>query len=239
MELDRKIVMISGGSRGLGRALARRCLEGRADVSICARGEDWLRDVARELEAGSDARCLAVPADVSVESHIERWFSTTAEELGRADAVMNNASVLGPRVTVEEYPTDAWRQVLEVNLTGAFLVARASVPHLRATGGSLVNVSSGVGDHGRPRWGAYCVSKNGLEALSEMMAGELEGDGIRVNAVDPGSMRTEMRAAAYPEEDPMTLPRPIEVTDVFVYLASDASVDVTGERFRAQEFHRS
>lgn len=239
MTLDGKVVMISGGSRGLGRALARRCLDEGADVSLCARGQEELREVARELRAGGQGRVVAVPADVSVAEDVERWFETTVDQLGRVDAVMNNASVLGPRVTVEEYPAGEWRKVLEVNLTGAFLVARASVAPLRETGGSLVNVSSGVGDHGRPRWGAYCVSKNGLEALSEMMAGELEDDGIRVNAVDPGSMRTEMRAAAYPEEDPMTLPRPIEVTDVFVHLASDESRDVTGRRFRAQEFHQS
>jgi len=97
-------------------------------------------------------------------------------------------------------------------------------------------VSSGVGNHGRPYWGAYCTSKNGLEALSEMLAGELEGDGIRSNAVDPGSMRTDMRAAAYPEEDPDTLPTPSEVTDVFVYLASEGSSHVSGQRFRAQSF---
>jgi len=129
--------------------------------------------------------------------------------------------------------------VLEVNLTGAFLCARAAVAPLRETGGALINVSSGVGDHGRPEWGAYCVSKNGLEALSEIMAGEMEGDGVRVHAVDPGSMRTEMRANAYPEEDPSTLPTPYEVTDAFVYLASDRARDLTGERIRAQEFEAS
>jgi len=93
-----------------------------------------------------------------------------------------------------------------------------------------------VGDHGRPRWGAYCVSKNGLEALTEILAGELDGSGVRVNTVDPGAMRTEMRAAAYPEEDPGTVATPDEVTDVFVYLASQRSRAVSGERFRAQEF---
>ncbi|MGH7539835.1 MAG: SDR family oxidoreductase, partial [Gemmatimonadota bacterium] len=87
-----------------------------------------------------------------------------------------------------------------------------------------------------PYWGAYCASKNGLEALSELMAGELEESGVRVNTVDPGSMRTSMRADAYPDEDPATLPEPMEVTDVFVYLASDRSAGVTGRRFRAKEF---
>ena len=152
---------------------------------------------------------------------------------------VNNASVLGQRVPIETYDLDTWRTVIEVNLTGAFICAKAAIPYLRETRGSLIQVSSGVGDHGRPLWGAYCVSKNGLEALSELLAGELEEDGIRVNTVDPGSMRTAMRAEAYPEEDPSTLPEPGEVADVFVFLASDRSREITGNRFRAKEFEVS
>lgn len=235
MGLSGAVAMISGGSRGLGRALALRYAEEGAAVSLCARGRERLERTAAEVrEAG--AECVATPADVTRSGDVERWFSTTRERLGTPSVVVNNASVLGPRTTIEDYPEEEWRRVLEVNLTGAFLVARAAVAPLRETAGALIHVSSGVGDHGRPRWGAYCASKNGLEALSEMMAGELAEDGVRSNAVDPGAMRTEMRAAAYPDEDPETLPRPHDVTDVFVYLASDRSRDVTGERFRAQDF---
>lgn len=234
-ELADSVVMVSGGSRGLGRALARRYAEEGAAVSICARSEDRLGDVADHVRAGG-GRCLAIPADVSSVEEVERWFEATSATFGRIDAVVNNASLLGPLVRVEEHPEDAWRKVMDVNLTGAFLCARAAVPRLRRTAGSLIHVSSGVGDHGRPGWGAYCVSKNGLEALSEMLAGELADDGVRSNAVDPGAMRTQMRAAAHPEEDPQEVPPPYEVTDVFVYLASDRSGDVTGQRFRAQEF---
>lgn len=234
-ELSERVIMVSGGSRGLGRALARRYVEEGAAVSLCARGEEHLGEVAGEIRRAG-GRCLAVPADISSAADVDRWFEATAATFGRIDAVVSNASVLGPLVPVEEHPEDAWRKVLEVNLTGAFLCARAAVPHLRRTRGSLIHVSSGVGDHGRPEWGAYCASKNGLEALSEMLAGELETDGVRSNAVDPGAMRTEMRAAAYPEEDPGSVPRPYDVTDVFVYLASERSSGVTGRRFRAQEF---
>lgn len=234
-ELRGKVVMVSGGSRGLGAALARRYAEEGADLSICARSAGELEEV-RERVAATGARCRAVAADVSREEEVERWVSETLEAFGRADTLVNNASVLGPLVPVAEFPVPDWRRVLEVNLTGPFLCARAAVPHLRETRGSIVNVSSGVGDHGRPEWGAYSVSKNGLEALSEILAGELEADGVRVNVVDPGAMRTEMRARAYPEEDPARLPAPYDVTDVFVYLASDRSAGVTGRRFRAREF---
>ncbi|MGI9038788.1 MAG: SDR family NAD(P)-dependent oxidoreductase [Gemmatimonadota bacterium] len=239
MELDGKVVMISGGSKGLGAALARRFAKEGAKVSLCARGEDDLREIADELVAEIDGADVFVrSADVTSEEEIASWIEDTRAEFGRIDAFVNNASLLGPRVGIEEYPLDDWRKVIDVNLTGAFICARAVAPALRETKGSIVHVSSGVGDHGRPYWGAYSASKNGVEALSQMMAGELEEAGIRSNAVDPGKMRTEMRAAAYPDEDPMTLPTPDEVTDVFLYLVSDASSAVSGERFRAQEFER-
>jgi NAD(P)-dependent dehydrogenase (short-subunit alcohol dehydrogenase family) len=114
-----------------------------------------------------------------------------------------------------------WRRTLEVNLTGAFLVTRAVLPHLRAAGaGSIINVSSGAALPPRRSWGAYAVAKQALDGLSLNLAAELEGSGIRVNVVDPGSMRTPMRAAAY----------------LFLWLASDASAGVTGRRLRADEW---
>ena len=235
MRLEGKIVMISGASKGLGAALARRFAREGAQLSLCARGGNDLEDVARELEEGG-TEVLAMRADVSHEEGVKAWVETTVERFGGVDVLVNNASVLGPRVGIEEYPLDAWRKVHDVNLTGPFLCARETIPALRKSKGSMIHVSSGVGDHGRPYWGAYCTSKNGLEALSEILAGELEDAGVRSNAVDPGRMRTDMRAAAYPDEDARTLPTPDEVTDVFVYLSSDASSQVSGQRFRAQEF---
>jgi NAD(P)-dependent dehydrogenase (short-subunit alcohol dehydrogenase family) len=102
--------------------------------------------------------------------------------------------------------------------------------------GSIINVSSGVGRIRKPRWGAYAASKFGLEGLTQILAAELQPLHIRVNAVNPGGTRTTMRAAAYPEEDPLTLPTPEEITPVFVYLASDASRDVTGQSLEARDF---
>lgn len=235
MELESKVAMISGGTKGLGAALARRFAAEGAAVSICARSADELASVVREIEAAG-GRALGVVADVSSEDDVNAWVARTRASFGQVDIMVNNASMLGERVPIEEYSVDVWRQVIEVNLTGAFLFAKSVIPELRETRGSMIHVSSGVGDHGRPMWGAYCASKNGLEALSEMLAGELEEDGIRSNAVDPGSMRTTMRAAAYPDEDPGTLPTPDEVADIFVWLASDRSKDVSGQRFRAKEF---
>jgi len=227
--------MISGGSRGLGAALAQRFSAEGAAVSICGRGSWALNALAEELR-GNGTNVLATTIDISLESDVAAWVEATRSHFGRVDALINNASLLGPRAAIESYPLDEWRSVVDVNLTGAFLCARETIPALRETKGAMVHVSSGVGDHGRPYWGAYSASKNGLEALSEMLAGELAGDGIRSNAVDPGKMRTDMRAAAYPDEDPLTLPLPSDVVDVFLYLVSDAARAVTGQRFQAQIF---
>ena len=233
--LDRKVVMISGASKGLGAALATRFLSEGARVSLCSRGDRALESLGEELRAGGGEVHTTV-ADVSSEEDVKRWIEVTVERFGAVDGLVNNASMLGPRTAIETYPVADWRSVVEVNLTGAFLCAKAAIPSLRETRGAMVHVSSGVGDHGRPYWGAYCASKNGVEALSEMLAGELAEDGIRSNAVDPGKMRTAMRAAAYPDEDPATLPNPDDVADVFVYLLSDQARGVTGQRFRAQDF---
>jgi NAD(P)-dependent dehydrogenase (short-subunit alcohol dehydrogenase family) len=229
-----KVVMITGASRGLGRALALVFAREGANLAINSRSEDSLGPVAGEAEE-IGAEVLAVPADVSVASDVERLVDESVRRFGRIDILVNNAGLLGPRVPIEEYPEDEWRWVLDANLTAPFLLSKAVIPHL-PEGGSIINVTSGVSVEGRAEWGAYSVSKFGLEGLTQILAAELKDRGIRVNSVDPGGMRTEMRAAAYPDEDPMSRITPEENTAVFRYLASDESRNVTGERFKAQEF---
>jgi NAD(P)-dependent dehydrogenase (short-subunit alcohol dehydrogenase family) len=229
-----KVVMITGASRGLGRALALVFAREGANLAINSRSEDSLGPVAGEAEE-IGAEVLAVPADVSVASDVERLVDESVRRFGRIDILVNNAGLLGPRVPIEEYPEDEWRWVLDANLTAPFLLSKAVIPHL-PEGGSIINVTSGVSVEGRAEWGAYSVSKFGLEGLTQILAAELKDRGIRVNSVDPGGMRTEMRAAAYPDEDPTSRITPEENTAVFRYLASDESRNVTGERFKAQEF---
>ena len=229
-----KVVMITGASRGLGRALALACAREGARVIINSRDAGSLDPVAGEArEAGAEV--LAIPADVSRSTHVALLVDSAVEQFGRVDVLVNNAGLLGPRVPIEEYPEDEWRRVLDANLTAPFLLARATIPRM-PEGGSIINVTSGVSVEGRPEWGAYSVSKFGVEGLTQILAAELKDRGIRVNSVDPGGMRTEMRAAAYPDEDPTTRITPEENTAVFLYLASDESRDVTGKRFKAQEF---
>jgi NAD(P)-dependent dehydrogenase (short-subunit alcohol dehydrogenase family) len=234
--LEDKVVLITGASQGLGKALALAFAREGASVVVNSRSEGPLRSVVEEIE-GSGAEALAVAADVSESADVERLVDAAVERFGKIDVLVNNAGLLGPRVAIEEYPEDEWRNVLDANLTGLFLVSKAAIPHLRE-GGSIINIVSGVSIEGRAEWGAYSVSKFGVEGLNQILAAELQERGVRVNAVDPGGMRTDMRAAAYPDEDPMTRITPEENTAVFLYLASDESSVVTGERFKAQDFRR-
>lgn len=232
--LEGKVALVTGASQGLGRALALACAKEGANLVISSRSADALEAVAEEARA-LGVEVLAVPADVSRSQDVQELVDATAERFGKIDVLVNNAGLLGPRVRIEEYPEDDWRSVLDANLTGPFLVSKAAIPHM-PEGASVVNVTSGVSIEGRAEWGAYSVSKFGLEGLTQILAAELKDRGIRANSVDPGGMRTDMRAAAYPDEDPKTRITPEETTAVFIYLASDESREVTGERFKAQEF---
>jgi NAD(P)-dependent dehydrogenase (short-subunit alcohol dehydrogenase family) len=235
--LEGKVAVITGASQGLGRALAFAYAKEGAQVVINSRSEESIGPVAEEAES-TGAEILALAVDVSESADVERMVGVAVERFGRIDVLVNNAGVLGPRVAIVEYPEDEWRWVIDANLTGPFLVSKAVIPYM-PEGGSIVNVVSGVSIEGRAGWGAYSISKFGVEGLTQILAAELEERGIRVNAVDPGGMRTEMRAAAYPEEDPTTRITPEENTDVFLYLASDESKGVSGKRFKAQEFQRA
>lgn len=229
---------MTGAGRGLGRALVHALAASGAHVAGCARTTSDLRTLAGELEHVPEPPLLDA-VDVTDAASMNRFVDSVLARFGRVDALINNASILGPRTPIREVEPDDWRRVIEVNLNGAFIACRAVIPAMhRAGGGSIVNVSSGVGDRAREEWGAYGVAKRALEGLSWNLALEERAAGIRVNVVDPGRMRTGMRRAAYPAEDPATLPEPAAVTDVFLWLVHPDSAGTTGERFRAQEWSR-
>lgn len=236
MDLSSEVALITGASRGLGRALAHAFGRAGARLVLCARGAEDLERVADDLtREGVEVETGTV--DVADEEAVAALVARAMARFGPITVLVNNASILGPRVPLREHPLEEWRQVLEVNLTGSLIPIVAVLPGMREAGrGSIINVSSGVGNVARESWGAYAVSKWGLEALSGNLALEEEPAGIRVNVVDPGRLRTEMRRAAYPEEDPMDPTPPEEAVPVFLWLASDGSVGVTGERFNALEW---
>lgn len=236
MKLKEKVALVTGGSRGIGKAVAAAYAREGAEVVVTARDLGSLEAAAKEIR-NSGGRVVALQADVADRHQVKDLAKEINRRFGRLHVLLNNASFLGPRVPILEYPEEEWEAVMAVNLNGPFFVIKACLPLMTAGGeGSIINVSSGVGRIGKARWGAYAASKFGLEGLTQILAAELQPFHIRVNAVNPGGTRTTMRAAAYPEEDPLTLPTPEEITPVFVYLASDASRDVTGQSLEARDF---
>jgi NAD(P)-dependent dehydrogenase (short-subunit alcohol dehydrogenase family) len=239
-KLTGKSILITGASQGLGRAMALRfAREDAAGLSIVARHVDQLDKVRDEIHKLSPKiDIVVIEADVSKPRDIERIVATTlAQFKGHLDVLVNNASTIGPSPmpNLLDYPVKDFREVLDTNLIGPFLLIKTVLPAMIERGGSIINVTSDAGQVGYPGWGAYGISKFGLEGMSQTWASELEETGVRVNWVDPGNMNTAMHRAAEPEEDPKEWANPADVTDVFLFLASDESKSVSGKRFQAQE----
>jgi len=239
-KLAGKNILITGASQGLGREMALRfAREGAAGLSLVARHVDELNKVRDQVQKiAPKIEIVVIEADVSKPRDIERIVaSTLAQFKGHLDVLVNNASTIGPSPmpNLLDYPVEDFRNVLDTNLIGPFLLIKSALPAMIEGGGSIINVTSDAGQVGYPGWGAYGISKFGLEGMSQTWASELEETDLRVNWVDPGSMSTAMHRAAEPEEDPNEWANPADVTDIFVFLASDESKGVTGKRFQAQE----
>ena len=233
-KLTGKVALITGASRGIGKAVALAYAKEGARVFLCARGKAGLARAVREIrEAGGEVSALA--ADIAKAQEARRVVRAAARRYGTIHVLVNNASLLGPRAPIADYPLKDWEKVVQVNLTALFAVTRETLRiMIPRREGSIINVSSGVGRVGKARWGAYAASKFGVEGFTQVLADEVKASNIRANAVNPGATRTAMRAAAYPEEDPLTLPAPAEIAPVFVYLASDESSNVTGRSLDAR-----
>jgi len=237
-KLINNVALITGATRGIGKAVAAAYVREGARVFICARNQQDVAAIVRELRYDStDAQVDGCAGDVGKETDVRRIVDAVIERFQRIDTLVNNASLLGPRVALVEYPFRQWEEVIRVNLHGVFLLSQQVVKRMIVQRhGSIINVSSGVGRAGRARWGAYAVSKFGLEGLTQVLAEEVKEFGIRVNSVNPGPTRTEMRAEAYPEEDPLTLPTPEQITPIFVHLACTQSENLTGQMLEAGDW---
>jgi len=200
--------------------------------------QSTLRDRIEQVDFKTSI--LTITADLSRPEEIERVVATTLSEFnGRLDILVNNASTLGPTPLpyLLDYPLEDFHNVLNTNLVAPFLLIKKVLPAMIEQGGSIINVTSDAGLTGYPGWGAYGISKFGIEGMSQTWAAELEGSGVRVNWVDPGNMNTAMHRAAEPDEDPTQWANPADVTEAFLYLASDESRHTHGQRLQAQEYN--
>jgi NAD(P)-dependent dehydrogenase (short-subunit alcohol dehydrogenase family) len=228
-----RVILITGASGGLGRALALECARAGANVVLCGRQQSKLERIYDEIAVlGAPQPAIAVlDLEQSTAGDYDRLAAMIGAEFGKLDGLVHCAALLGERTPLEHSDVPTWCKVLHVNLTAPFILTQVLLPHLRKSAdASIVFVSSGVVRNPRPFWGAYAVSKTGLEAVRSMLSEELEIEpNIRVNSVNPGRMRTRMRAAAYPAEDPNTLPSPASVTASFLYLLSAQGRGTSGE----------
>jgi NAD(P)-dependent dehydrogenase (short-subunit alcohol dehydrogenase family) len=235
-KLTGKVALITGSSRGLGRAMTLAFAREGADLVVCARGETELKQVAEEArELG--ANVLTVVADMGVTRDVERLVVLALERFERIDILVNNASELGPTPLpyLIDYPPHLFSDVVKVNLMAPFRLIWSLLGGMLQRGeGVIINVSSDVAVHGYPGWGAYSVSKAALDGLTRTWASELEGTGVKIFAIDPGDMNTAMHRAALPDDDPAELGDPAEVAEVFVELAA-GSIDAGAERLEASE----
>jgi NAD(P)-dependent dehydrogenase (short-subunit alcohol dehydrogenase family) len=222
----------------LGRALSLECARAGASVILCGRSGAKLDRVYDEIEAMQAPQPAIAMLDLAAATAVDydNLARTIGSEFGKLDGLVHAAGLLGDRTPLEQYDVPTWCRVLHVNLTAPFILTQVLLPALRKSAdASVIFVSSGVVKNQRPFWGAYAVAKSGLESVRSMFSQELEGEpNIRVNSVNPGRMRTAMRAAAYPAEDPNTLPAPESVSGVFLYLLSASSRGIDGQYIEAQ-----
>ena len=233
-----RVIAITGAGDGIGRALARACAAHGAEVILIGRTVKKLEAVHADIAALRGGQASIAPLDL--EKALARDYDQLADALkqryGRLDGLVHNAGILGTLAPIEHYDVPTWCRVLHVNLTAAFALTQVLLPSLRASpDASIVFTSSGQGRRADAFWGAYAVSKFGIEGLSQVLAEELESGGtVRVNTLNPGPVRTRMRRQAFPAEDLSTLVAPEAVLTPYLWLLSAASRGVSGQRLNCQ-----
>ena len=231
-----RIILVTGASDGIGKALAVHAAAHGAQVLLHGRNVSKLEKVYDEIEAlpGAPRPSIAVIDLAVADSAAFRSLATNLEEeFGRLDGLVNNASMLGERFSIEQYDAAMWQRVMHVNVTAAFAITQVCLPLLHQSADpSVIFTSSGVGRVGKPFWGAYAVSKFATEGLAQVLASEQES--IRVNCINPGPVRTDMRKAAYPAEDRDALLRPEDILPTYMYLLGPDGAGTTGQSLDVQ-----
>jgi NAD(P)-dependent dehydrogenase (short-subunit alcohol dehydrogenase family) len=239
-ELTGKVALVTGATSGIGRATALRLAEAGARVASVGRNHDHLTEVITEIqERGGEG--LAIRADVTEESSARQIVAQTVERFGALDVLVNAAGHIA-NGTIEDTPLAVWDAMMNINLRAVFNLMQQAVPFLEVRRGNIVNVSSVTGLRAFPGVLAYCVSKAGLDQLTRCAALELAPKGVRVNAVNPGVVITEIHKrggmnerdyAAFLERSKTTHPlgrvgEPREVAELILYLASERAAWITG-----------
>ncbi len=233
--LSGKVIVITGAGAGIGRTVALTCAKHGATVVLLGRTTQKLEMVYDEIEAAGGPQPAIYP--INFEGACEKDYADMAQalfdEFGKIDALLHNAADLGERTPITNYAPDTWSRVMQVNVNAPFMLTKSLLPVMeKADRGSIIFTGSSVGYEGRAFWGAYAASKAANENMMQTLAQELDGTtSIRVNSVNPGATRTQMRATAYPAENPQNVKSADTLMPLYLYLLSDDSAAVTGEQF--------
>ena len=236
--LKDRVLLITGASAGIGRVAALTCAAHGATTILLGRDNDKLNAVYDEIVAAGYPTPAILTLDLSQASAVScREAADVIEStFGRLDGILHNAAVLGEITPLEMYDPDPWDFVMNVNLRAPFVLTQALLPLLKQSpDASVVMTTSSVGRRARAFWGAYAISKCGIEGLVQMLSDELAAiSAVRVNAINPGGTRTNMRASAYPGENPQTVKTPEELMPLYLYLLGPDSIGISGQSFDAQ-----
>ncbi|GAB6389897.1 YciK family oxidoreductase [Stutzerimonas marianensis] len=236
--LKGRIILVTGAGRGIGEAAAKAYAAHGATVLLLGKNEENLNRVYDEIEAAGWPQAAVIP--LNLETALPHQFDELAamieREFGRLDGLLHNAGIVGPRTPIEQLSGDNFMRVMQVNVNAAFMLTSTLLPLLKLSeDASVIFTSSSVGRKGRAYWGAYAVSKFATEGLMQVVADELDGTSrVRANSVNPGATRTDMRAKAYPGENPSVNPLPETIMPVYLYLMGPDSRDVNGQAMDAQ-----
>ncbi|MBA1277800.1 MULTISPECIES: YciK family oxidoreductase [Pseudomonadaceae] len=236
--LKDRIIMVTGAGRGIGEAAAKAYAAHGATVLLLGKSEANLNRVYDEIEAAGWPQPAVIPfnLETALPHQYDELAATVEREFGRLDGLLHNASIVGPRTPVEQLSGDNFMRVMQVNVNAAFMLTSTLLPLLKlANDASVIFTSSSVGRKGRAYWGGYAVSKFATEGLMQVLADELDGTGsIRSNSINPGATRTDMRAKAYPGENPAVNPLPADIMPVYLYLMGPDSTGINGQALDAQ-----
>ena len=231
--LEGRVALVTGASRGLGAAIARRFAAEGAELFLVARTIGGLEEVDDAVRAAGSHATL-IPLDLADFAALDRLGAAIFERHKRLDVFVANAALLGTLSPLAHIEPKEWQRIVDVNLTANWRLIRSLDPLLRASpAGRAIFVTSAKAQKPRAYWGAYAVAKAGLENLARTYASEVEQTALKVNLIDPGRLRTAMRAQAYPGENPNLHPLPEAITETFVELAEAQSAR-HGESILAQ-----
>ena len=231
-----RVILVTGATSGIGRAISRDLIIHGATVILHGRDEHSLEMLFQEFrELGPEPVVAQLDFALTQNNAYQKFAEELGSQFNKLDGLVHNAGMLGARTPIEHYDINLWQKVIQTNLSAPFALTQYLLPLLRLSeDASVLFTTSSVGNYGRAYWGAYCVSKFGIEGLAQMLADELGDTRIRVNCINPGGIRTKMRQAAYPTEDPNTPPLPETITGPYLYLLGPDSRGTTRKRINVK-----